>query len=117
MRRDLILLFAAFASPSFASASPPPQAGGSACPDVRSIVTTEATDFSSKEAWLHEPGWFEPLEGVPFVALKEAQLRPDTQMLVVSHGSDALAIPVPPMAYHHVANVHVGKDYPVAFTF
>jgi|GEM_PF-6287365 len=111
MRSLFLVLVAAL------SAAPPAARAAEPCPDVRSIVTPRPTDFGSKEAWLHEPGWFTPLETEQYVPLASAGYGGDAQLLVVEHGGHALAIPVSSMAYHHVANVHVGRDYPVAFTF
>lgn len=78
--------------------------------------TTDATRWDRSRAWIHEAGWFIPLDKPKTVAARNEDYQPDAPMLTVSVGGKTRAYPVHAMAYHHVANDVVGGQ-PVVTTY
>ena len=72
------------------------------CPDLSVKAPDEAYDAS--RAWIHEPGWFKPLDDPETVPISSQDYGADEAMLVVQAAGDVRAYPVRAMAYHHVAN-------------
>lgn len=85
------------------------------CPSVG--VVQQATPYAAERTWLHESGWFEPLDDPETVRLAdEGQYSRRDQLLIVRRGDAVRAYPVAAMAYHHVANDTVGGE-PVVVTY
>ncbi len=74
------------------------------------------TEFDRDRLWLHDKGWFEPLDDPDSVAAVDEHYDADEPMMVVTVEGATRAWPVRAMAYHHVANDVVG-GVPVAVTY
>ncbi len=80
----------------------------SSCPDVAVVEAT--TPYDANRVWIHEPGWFAPLEKPASAKLSEEAYDAQTPLLVLRHEDETRAWPVQAMAYHHVANDYIGDD-------
>jgi hypothetical protein len=78
--------------------------------------TTDSTDWDRGRAWIHESGWFTPLDRPKVVPAKDQKYNEDDPMLVVEVGGETRIYPVHAMAYHHVANDIIGGE-PVVTTY
>jgi hypothetical protein len=76
----------------------------------------DATRFDRSRTWLHEPGWFTPLDKPKTVLASGEDYPAEAPMLTVSVSGETRAYPVHAMAYHHVANDIVGGQ-PVVTTY
>lgn len=85
-----------------------------ACPDVS--PEPAATPYDASRVWLHEPGWFVPLDDPAKEPAKTQRYAADASFLTVTEGGETVAYPIQAMAYHHVANDLVG-GVPVVVTF
>ena len=85
-----------------------------ACPDV--TVTEAKTQWEADRAWIHEPGWFEPLSDAPTTAISELRYRNKDPFVAVERDGQVRAWPVSAMAYHHVANDILGET-PIVVTY
>lgn len=74
-------------------------------------------DFDASRARLKGPDWFPRFrvpEGVGRLA--EADLDPDTQILLAQRGGETITFLVEQLAFHHVAQGRLaGEPYVVAF--
>jgi hypothetical protein len=77
---------------------------------------TDATKWEKRRAWIHEAGWFQPIEKPKTVAAEGQKYDADAPMLVVQAGGETRIYPVHAMAYHHVANDFIGGE-PVVVTY
>lgn len=77
-------------------------------------------DFHLERAYLKGPDWFArfavPADGALQTPLAEANLDPDTELLLFERGGETRALLVRQMAYHHVAQGQLrGEPYVVTF--
>ena len=79
-------------------------------------VTNDSTEWDGRRAWIHDPGWFKPLDRPKVVPARDQKYKADDPMLVVQAGGETRAYPVHAMAYHHVANDTIGGE-PVVTTY
>lgn len=79
-------------------------------------MTVDSTKWDKGRAWIHEAGWFKPLEEPKVVPVKGQDYSGDAPMIVVQAGGETRAYPVHAMAYHHVANDVIGGQ-PVVTTY
>jgi len=81
-------------------------------------LTVEATDtpYDASRTWLHEPGWFVPLDDPKTVPAAGLSYDAEEPMLSVTRGSATRLYPVGAMAYHHVSNDVIGGE-PVVVTY
>lgn len=84
------------------------------CPEV--TTASPSTTFDADRMWLHEPGWFTPLDDPETTRLAGEQYDEDEPLMSVTVGDETRAWPVRAMAYHHVANDVVGGT-PIAVTY
>ncbi len=79
-------------------------------------VEAKATAYDAERTWLHEPGWFKPLDKPETAALSTEGYGDDEPLLAVRIGDETRAYPVKAMAYHHVANDIVAGE-PLVVTY
>lgn len=84
------------------------------CPPVDAVG--QSTTWDRSRVWIHEAGWFQPLEKPKTVEARGEEYPGDAPMLAISVGGETRAYPVHAMAYHHVANDTIGGE-PVVTTY
>lgn len=76
--------------------------------------------FDPQLATLHKKDLFKPLRVEKTIllrdALKQGKIKSDTDLLLLNHPDEPLALVKGEMAYHHVAQGHLGGEpYLVSF--
>jgi hypothetical protein len=84
------------------------------CPDPS--ASPPDSSFDAERAWMHEPGWFTPLDDPRVVPARGETYDRDDPLMTVTVGDQTRAYPIEAMAYHHVANDVIG-DTPIAVTY
>ncbi len=84
------------------------------CPDP--TPRSPSSTWDAERAWMHEPGWFTPLDDPRAMPAREEAYDRDDPMMTVTVGGETRAYPIEAMAYHHVAN-DVIDGTPVTVTY